>query len=114
MDTLNKILELYPDLQLEDFIEALPESLPIENLLNNFPIKKLLQNPQKSFCEKIADILASVLEQKIDEQVDQSCCSGCFGCCITTLGFAKDIALAIIPYIPAILQVTLAIITAVA
>lgn len=114
MDTLNKILELYPDLQLEDFIQALPESLPIENLLNNFPIKKLLQNPKKSFCEKIADILASVLEQKIDEKVDQRCCSGCFGCCITTLGFAKDIALAIIPYIPAIFQVTLAIITAVA
>ena len=64
--------------------------------------------------EKIADIVASVLEQKIDEGVGQSCCSGCFGCCITTLGFAKDIALAIIPYIPAILQITLAIITAVA
>lgn len=114
MDTLNKILELYPDLNFEELIQELPESLPIENLLNNFPIKKLLQNPNKSFCEKIADILASVLEQKIDEGIEQSCCSCCSGCCITTLGFAKDIALAIIPYIPAILQVTLAIITAVA
>ena len=113
-NTLNKILELYPDLNLEDFIQTLPEYLPIEDLLKNFPIKTLLQKSDKSFCEKIADILTSILKQKIDEGVDQRCCSGCFGCCITTLGFAKDIALAIIPYIPAILQVTLAIITAVA
>ena len=113
MNMLNEILKLYPDLNLEDLIQRLPESLPIEDLLKNFPIKTLLQNPNKSFCEKIADILASILEQKIDEKVDQNCCSGCLGCCITTLSFAKDIALAIIPYIPAILKITLAIITAV-
>jgi len=85
-------------------IEVACHNLNVDDILSKF-----CSGEGKNLVERIADLLGSVLEDRVEETVQSSCCM----CFQTTLGITEKVVVAIIPYVPAILEIVLNIIAVV-
>ena len=87
--------------QIRSKLAIVCPGLDIDNILSVFSSEN-----GKNLVEKFSGLLGSVLEDKVEDVKQSKCCM----CIRTTINVAEKVVAAIIPYVPAILEIVLNII----